>query len=712
MHSFNSSKNEYRADIDGIRSLAVLSVFFFHLQPSLLPGGFLGVDVFFVISGYLITGIIIRENHLRTFSFIHFYTRRVKRIFPALFVVLLLSAFVATFLLPPATYDSFMKSARYASGQLANFFFSREVGYFNEGFSGQPLLHTWSLGVEEQFYLFWPLLIYFCFWLFNTSKASQVDKAPAKPPNLSAAEESISGKGGPPGAPFQSINKKIAGVMLLLSLVSFMVCCFLAEANYNLAFYMFYTRALEFCIGGFISLKILPSPKAETSNNLLGALGILLLCYSFMFVKEEYLGLSFLQFGVLLPCVGTALVIHANWEKGIINKILATKVPVSIGKISYSLYLYHWPVIIFWKIYSNTHEISIIASLGIIFVSFIFSILSFLFVEQPARKSRLPDRRILALASAVVIVCAVSFKNLENYETASWRITSYINEKSPPPKQYSPGCHKEEKDGLEYYTCNEGKESEPPIVAIVGDSHSPHFLYSTTVWAEKNGYDVKFNVLGACPILLGDIRIESTFGDKHEEDCRRQVSLFQTEIVDDPRVEIVLLAHRFDLFHTGISYANKTRPIVSFKNSDGRKVKDHTGYYRARLAATIDTIRAKGKELIILKQVPIFDGANDCDWEPRIKKLLNKERVCNYDLAFFNKWQQPSIDFINEFAATHNVPVLDPVPFFERPLHEGVNLYEDSDHLNEYGKQFLVPYFVKAMDEIMADYGKKPVPVI
>ena len=112
MFQSQSSPGGYRADIDGIRALAVLSVFFFHLQPTLLPGGFLGVDVFFVISGYLITGIILRENHLRTFSFIHFYTRRVKRIFPALFVVLGLTAFVATFSLPPDAYDNFMTSAR------------------------------------------------------------------------------------------------------------------------------------------------------------------------------------------------------------------------------------------------------------------------------------------------------------------------------------------------------------------------------------------------------------------------------------------------------------------------------------------------------------------------------------------------------------------------------------------------------------------------
>ena len=701
MHYRNSSKGEYRADIDGIRALAVLSVFFFHLQPDMLPGGFLGVDVFFVISGYLITGILLRENHLGKFSFSDFYARRVKRIFPALFIVLLISAVVATFSLPPETYVNFMASARYASGQLANIFFSRDVGYFDEDFSTQPLLHTWSLGVEEQFYLFWPLLIYFCFWLFRKSKTSLVKWTDQKPQSKSPAGRSLSEGTNLEKTIRQSINKKIAGVMVLLSLVSFTICFVLADGNYNLAFYMFYTRALEFCVGGLISLRILPELVTKGSNNLIGALGLLLLFYSFLFIKDEYLGISFLQFGVLLPCVGTALIIQTDSRQGLTNKILAMKMPVYVGRISYSLYLYHWPVIIFWKIYSNTEEISFVASLGIISVSFILSTLSYLFVEQPARKSASPDRRILALAGAVVIVFAVSFGNLENYETASWRITRYVKENSVPPKHFSPGCHREKKDGIEHYKCNEASDSEIPVVALVGDSHSPHFLYSTTAWAEKNGYDVEFHGLPACPILVGDIRIKSYFGEEHEEQCRQQISRFQTQTLNDPRVDIVLIAHRFDLFHTGIAYANRKKRLVTFLDNDGKPVSDHTSYYSDQLAGTVETIRKKGKELIILKQVPIFIGAKDCDWEPLINKLFNKKRACEFDNDFITRWQQPSIDFIDQFAATYEVAVMDPVPFFRKPLHDGRNLYKDSDHLNEYGKQFLVTPFGKAMDEIM-----------
>ncbi|MFW2366943.1 MAG: SGNH hydrolase domain-containing protein, partial [Desulforhopalus sp.] len=158
----------------------------------------------------------------------------------------------------------------------------------------------------------------------------------------------------------------------------------------------------------------------------------------------------------------------------------------------------------------------------------------------------------------------------------------------------------------------------------------------------------------------------------------------------------------FDLFHTGLTFQKKTRRTITFINDEGIPVKDHTSYYRARLSDTVNTLKQKGKDVIILKQVPLFDGAKDCNWEPRINQLLGKERICDYDTAFIGKWQQPSIDFIDEFTAAHQVPVFDPVPFFDRPLHDGTNLYGDSDHLNEYGKQFLVPYFVKAIDELMS----------
>ena len=698
MHHPTLSKSEYRADIDGLRALAVLSVFLYHLQPSLLPGGFLGVDVFFVISGYLITGIIVRKNHLHTFSFINFYARRVKRIFPALFVVLILSSFTAVFLLLPDAYLNFMKSARYASLQISNFLFSWEVGYFSEGFSRQPLLHTWSLGVEEQFYLFWPLLIFLCFLFLNKFRSVTLNNSLEIEERGAVGSQSIGKAMDYDTGPVE--NKAIAGVFFLLFLFSIAACYILAEKDYNLAFYMFYSRGFEFCVGGLISLGILSVPKTKGVNCLIGVLGILLLCYSMFFIREEYLGRSFLQFGVLVPCIGAALIIHADWKKSVINRFLSTTIPSHVGKISYSLYLYHWPIIVYWKLIGNTSELGWIASLGIILVTFILSTLSYLFVEQPARKSKVPDYGVLISAIIVIIGFTVIFNNLETCKNAPWRITPYVNEQSHITKRYSSGCKAILKNGVEIFQCGDDSESSRPIIALVGDSHAPHFLDSTIAWAAKYGYDVKYFAVAGCPMLLGDVRIKSQIEDGHGKLCEDSVSLFETQIVNDPRVEVILLAQRFDLFHNGKGYLDATRKIT-FKDTNGRVVKDHTGYYRDQLSYTVKTIQKMGKELIILKQVPIFSNIDACTWEPRLKKLFSQGKVCDYDTNFINKWQQPSIDFIDNFSTEYRVDVFDPVSYIDNPLQDGVILYKDRDHLNEDGSQFLVPYLEKAINDIM-----------
>ncbi len=687
MH-LQSSKTKYRADIDGVRALAVLSVFLFHLHPSLLPGGFLGVDVFFVISGYLITGIILREHHLRTFSFAHFYARRVKRIFPALFVVIILSAVIAIFLLPPEGYINFMKSARYASGQFSNFFFARKVDYFDEGFSNQPLLHTWSLGVEEQFYLFWPFLIFLCFRFWNRSNT-------AHPENSSHTTTGIT------EGIRQGINNKIAGILLLFSLISYVICYNLVSENYNLAFYMFYTRVLEFCIGGFISLGILPKSEKKLTNSIIGFFGISLLCYSFFFIQQEYLGRSFLQFGVVIPCIGTALIILANSKSSKVNRILGTKLLSYIGKISYSLYLFHWPVIIFWKTYTGQPDIGVAASLCIILISFTLSTLSYFLVEQPARKSKFRDKYILIYAILIIIVFATSFKQLEEQEIASWRITNYQKTQLEPPRQYAPECRETRSNQILFYECQDTNKSDTPIIALVGDSHSPHFLRSTTEWASKNGYNVTFLGVAGCPMLLSDVHIKSVHPEMHEEACDAALPIFKSHIVDDPRVEFILMAQRFDLFHNGKGYSSTTRTIT-FKDPDGGVVEDHTSYYRDQLSYTARTIEKAGKKLIILKQVPIFNTIDVCNWEPLIRKIFDQKRICEYNTEFLKKWQQPSIDFINDFAATHQVEVFDPVPFFDNPLQDGINIYKDTDHLNNYGNKFIVPHFEKVMDKIVA----------
>lgn len=679
-----------------MRALAVLSVFLFHLRPDLLPGGFLGVDVFFVISGYLITGIIVRESLLGTFSFSHFYARRVKRIFPALFVVLFLATLIATFLLTPETYVNYMKSGRYAAAQLSNLFFMQNVDYFEEGFSGQPLLHTWSLGVEEQFYLVWPLIIYLCFRyippLFATrlpvvyhGRKTPVDTTLS--PDREAAARGRAELGG----------NGVGVALVLIFLVSYALCYVTAERNANFAFYMFFTRAFEFSIGGWLALGPVRRSLQGISPNLTGIAGLALIVGSFIVVKQEFIAGSFLRYGTLTTCVGTGLIISIGTSRGLVNRLLACRLPVSIGKISYSLYLYHWPIIIFWKQLNDADQPDIGASLIIIALSFFLSALSYRYVEQPARKSSLPDRVILLTALAAIIVFAVSFRLLEDQETAAWRISAYGDAETP---NYSTDCPRRFENGVMVFDCFPEKNPARPVIALVGDSHSGHYFCSVQEWAEQNGYVFKYLGVPGCPFLLGEASIKSWTGDDTTEQCKRGIRAFQKGIVNDPNVEVVLIAQRQDLLYDGKGYLNTTR-LIMFEDEHGDVIGDHTEYYRAQLQYTVDALRNSGKEVALLGQVPLFRNVEACNWRPHLKKLLSRERICSYDSEFIATWQQPSLSFIREFAEQNRVMYFDPFPHLDQPLINGVNIYKNADHLNDQGCLHLSAAVLEELDQLI-----------
>lgn len=680
----------YRPSIDGIRAVAVLSVFLFHLSPELLPGGFLGVDVFFVISGYLITGIILRETRAGAFSFARFYARRVKRIFPALFAVLVLSVVTGVLLLSPQTYLNFIKSARYAAAQLANFYFARNVGYFDEGFTGQPLLHTWSLGVEEQFYLFWPLLIVFFFlaadWMRRGDAASAAKSGPSPAPGS---------------------DRAVAILFLVLTALSFLACFFLAGVKENTAFYMFYTRAWEFCFGGLAVLRLAPTLAASRANTAIQLTGAFLVGCSMLLVGREFLGGSFLRFGVILPCLGAALLLHLSDRDGPINRALASPVPVFVGRISYSLYLYHWPIIIFYKLYSNATEISLPAATGIVAAAFLLATVSYILIEQPARRTTWTDRPVLAVGAVAILAFTVAFNNMEGLSEAPWRVASYQSDAAQTPRAIPVSCRGGVSNGILHYECATARQANAPVIALVGDSHSPHYLPATTTWARKNGYDVKFLGVPGCPMLLGEIDMESRIDPSQTEQCNKARPFFQKEIVDNPRVRSILLAQRFDLFYDGRGYSSPTRQIL-FKGPDGAVIEGHADYYRRQLVRTIETIRAKGKEPVILKQVPILGNMGDCKWVPMLKQLDGAPRDCAFDRAFIKRWQQPSIDFIDQVATHHRVMTYDPFPALPSPLHGEINLYQNNDHLNPHGFQRLIPSFTEAMNAIAPGREKQP----
>ncbi len=368
---------KYRPDIDGLRAVAILSVLTFHLWPWRVSGGFVGVDVFFVISGYLISAILFSEVATGRFSVLGFYDRRIRRIFPALFVMLIVvSAVIGLFLLPNEFVD-YAKSVIAATTSSSNFYFWRHSGYFDAPMS-KPLLHTWSLAVEEQFYLLFPLFLLITRRLFP---------------------------------------QRLKQVVVLLFSASLAASVVILHYNPTTAFYMPYTRAWELLLGTVISLGFFPRLQPVWLRNAATLSGIAMIAFSALRFNPET---PFPGLAAVLPCAGSALIIGAG-ESGstLVAKALSWRPMVFIGIISYSLYLWHWPVIIlndlglsvnFSDVVPKTWAFVLLMQRGSrtveFLICFVLAILSWRFVERPFRNRprRIERMPLFALSAAVMVV--------------------------------------------------------------------------------------------------------------------------------------------------------------------------------------------------------------------------------------------------------------------------------------------------------------------
>ena len=295
----------YRPDIDGLRAIAVVSVILFHLNA--LRGGFVGVDIFFVISGFLITSLLWKEIQATgTVSLIGFYDRRIRRIFPALFAMFAVSWVVGFLYLFPNEFTAFARSMLAALLSVANLFFWRESGYFAAAASTKPLLHTWSLGVEEQFYVLFPPLLALLY-------------------KLSARRLKLS--------------------LTVLALLSFALCVALTRSSPDAAFYLPVTRAWQLLFGSLLALNDLAVLRHRLWRNAAALLGLLILGYTLLRFSSAT---PFPGYMALLPTLAAALLIAAGTKgKTLVGRVLSFKPFVFVGLISYSLYLWHWPLIVF-----------------------------------------------------------------------------------------------------------------------------------------------------------------------------------------------------------------------------------------------------------------------------------------------------------------------------------------------------------------------------
>ena len=460
----------YRPDIDGLRAFAVLPVVLFHFKifPDYFGGGFVGVDIFFVISGYLITRIIFAGIEDGSYSVVGFYDRRIRRIFPALISLYLFCIVLAFFLNFPSEATSVSKSVIASAFFVSNIFFYGRSGYFDRDSETNPLLHTWSLSVEEQFYVIFPLLV------FAIRKFDQGTRV---------------------------------WIISAVALASFLAACYMVNADTSAAFYLVQYRAWELALGSLLAIGILPKPRRWIAEAV-AVTGLVLVCGSFVFISRT---LPFPGIAALAPCAGAAAIIYANSSaQTLVGYLLSLRPLQFTGLISYSLYLFHWPAIVFFRLF---HEPSRTEKLLLVLVSVILATISWRFIEKPFRRTSrrfLPRVTLVAGAAAIagVTVAAVlvvpGIDLFWRYPFRALDVMAYarIDESHLRTGScfitagYTDEFEKHDKD-----SCLSIKKDGPNYL-LIGDSHAAH------LWSGLKAHYPSINFLQAtasgCRPVLGE----------------------------------------------------------------------------------------------------------------------------------------------------------------------------------------------------------------
>ncbi|MBI5674905.1 MAG: acyltransferase [Nitrospirae bacterium] len=487
---------KYRPDIDGLRSVAVLAVLLFHAGFKHFSGGYVGVDVFFVISGYLITRIIHDEVlETNSFSFSNFYVRRARRLFPALFFTLVLSGIFACLLFSPKYLEMFSGSLVCTIASVSNIFFWRESGYFDADASFKPLLHTWSLGVEEQFYLVWPLL--FVFLLLKAPKfASRITILIA-------------------GIVSLYLNHLFSGgEITILSKLSPGIAAWFT--NKSTIFYLMPFRVFEFAIGAALVWLIKYQPKNKMLLEPMAAIGLAMIAYPVFTYTEDTL---FPSYNALMPCIGAALIIYSGTAK-YVGRLLNNPVAVGVGLISYSLYLIHWPIVVFYKYYKldiMTYKEQWLISA----VCIIAAVLMYRFVERPFRRGTNASLSpggfgfaCVTLALVIILPASIIWTN-KGWESRFKNRSAFISIdeiRSAEEKRFQ---HLESGSGCKITDishCNKNAELQ---ILTFGNSHElDAYNVLTSQYGERNNVNIiSFESDYGCGLKLEKDKVINTIKD-------------------------------------------------------------------------------------------------------------------------------------------------------------------------------------------------------
>jgi len=627
-----SAVKNYRPDIDGLRAVAVLAVVFYHARLSLFSGGFVGVDVFFVISGFLITSIIYREFREARFSFVDFYFRRVRRIFPALYVMAFATVVGSFFLTFPRDFLQVGRAAKYIAFFSSNhLFWHTQNDYWAQNLrAAQPLLHTWSLAVEEQFYIVIPILLLGIFAFLRGKKAA----TPA-----------------------------VVGSFVAISVASFAAAEYLLMRDISGAFYLLISRAWELLMGSLLAVGL--SQKKPRVSNLtaeaMGFVGLALIAWAVFHFTHDTL---FPGASALFPCVGTALVMLAGsvetestpW----VSRFLGTRPMVFIGLLSYSLYLWHWPIFIFaraphWEFWGVGRPHLLVQFI----VVAVFTLISWRFVEEPFRHWKTSRRNEwITLGVALVVMLALSALGTRAIKTTyvgaefTQPIPAKLFEIAPIEKipyekwQSSTDLGKIAQDGGGI-RLGEG----PPDFAVLGDSFAVMWGEALSEWAKQShasGY-----LLGrtGCPPL-------DTLGSYSKPECEPMTQAHYKFLKTTTVKKIVLIGAWNNIFYSGKeSFYDSTDSATHPKK---REYGPGSLLY-ITLERTLDRLTKEGYQVFVMS-LPPGDPSDESPYGPAIVSLRNHGATVTYPLATLstNPERERAYQNLVDLQKKYNFVVIDP----------------------------------------------------
>ena len=701
-----SKQIAYRADIDGLRAVAIIAVILFHTGFALFANGFIGVDIFFVISGYLITSITIREINKGKFTFTQFYTRRVKRLLPALFTMIIVVLTLGSFYLVPVDFNHLAMSSIYTIFYISNIYFSHLTGYFMPSVISLPLIHTWTLGVEEQYYLFYPAFLV-VISLF--------------------------------------LKKKYTIWVLFAGIVSFVLqLLFMHFGHPNIAFYYFPTRAWEFMMGGLLAFGMFPQIQSKTLSIVLAVLGMVFILYPMV----AHVNSS--EISSIMACIGSVLIIYPNTSSdNAIKKVLSTKSFVFVGLLSYSLYLWHWPILSIYREVSvllpaKTDVILLISSFILIFV---LSYISYRFIETPIIKMNFSanhKKLIVPVAAVMVLITSSSLYVLYNHGLPD-RFPLYMQKVTQAPtdtyefkSKYPNYLIKMDSNPndirWENFPTLGDRSARHTSYVVIGDSHAGSIAPAFDAIAKELHIKGKLFAQAANIPLLGvDIygRIGSCW-DKNDNFSKIKNHLMLL-IRQRPAIKKIFLVARWTEYIHAPDFMLSDKNLDNSGNSytkyckEGRLGRGRTNklfmqpnrifdrttlrVYQEGIYETLKTITEMNKQVYIVYDVPrinlnpqeiflkdllarYFKLKTNKNAAPDLKQYNEREKAIS--ALFFNAHKKYNFKFLNPSQAL--CPDNRPCRVVD---NTGYPIYVDNDHLSIHGALYIASQmkstFIKAL---------------